>query len=163
MSTASHPAPRTPQEQARLEAGLVELFEQYISFNQLLGLKVLSLKPGDVRGRIDMRPELIGSRMHGRLHGGVISATLDAMGGLAIMVAGAERHPAENVAQVMQRFSRMGTIDLRVDYLRQGVGKHFIASAEVTRLGGRVASTQMRFVNEEGTLIATGAAAYIVA
>jgi acyl-coenzyme A thioesterase PaaI-like protein len=49
----------------------------------VLGLKVLSVKPGDVRGRIDMRPELVGHYAYGRLHGGVISATLDAMGGLA--------------------------------------------------------------------------------
>ena len=32
----------------------------------------------------------------------------------------------------------------------------------VTRLGGRVGSTQMRLLNDEGTLIATAAAAYIV-
>ena len=55
-----------------------------------------------------------------------------------------------------------GTIDLRVDFLRQGVGIHFIASAEVMRLGSRVGSTQMRLHNDEGTLIATAAAAYIV-
>jgi hypothetical protein len=29
-------------------------------------------------------------------------------------------------------------------------------------MGGRVGSTQMRLVNDEGTLIATGSAAYIV-
>jgi uncharacterized protein (TIGR00369 family) len=74
----------------------------------------------------------------------------------------AERHPAETTEQFMQRFARMATIDLRIDYLRQGIGRHFIASAEVIRLGGRVSSTQMRLVNDEGTLIATGAAAYIV-
>ena len=42
------------------------------------------------------------------------------------------------------------------------LGQHFIATAEVTRLGGRLGSTQMRLVNDEGTLIATGAAAYVV-
>jgi uncharacterized protein (TIGR00369 family) len=156
-------SPRTPQEQARFEAALIELFEHKIAFNQVLGLKIESVQPGDVRARIEMKPELIGSFTHGRLHGGVISATLDAMGGLAIMVAGAARHPHDSAMQVMGRFVKMGTIDLRVDYLRQGIGKHFIATAEVTRLGGRVASTQMRFVNDEGKLIATGAAAYIVA
>jgi uncharacterized protein (TIGR00369 family) len=65
--------------------------------------------------------------------------------------------------QVMQRFSKMGTIDLRVDFLRQGLGRQFTAHAEVTRLGGRIGSTQMRLLNDEGTLIATGAAAYVVA
>jgi acyl-coenzyme A thioesterase PaaI-like protein len=32
----------------------------------------------------------------------------------------------------------------------------------VLRLGGRVGSAQMRLVNDEGTLIATGAAAYML-
>lgn len=154
---------RSADEQARLDAALAEMFEQRITFNSLLGLKVLSVKPGDVRGRITMRPELVGHYTYGRLHGGVISATLDAMGGLALMVAIAERHPHDDTAQVMQRFSRMGTIDLRVDYLRQGMGQHFVTSTEVLRLGGRVGSVQMRLVNDEGTLIATGAGAYMVA
>jgi uncharacterized protein (TIGR00369 family) len=155
--------PRSADEQARLDAALVELFERRITFNQTLGLQVLSVRPGDVRGRILMRPELVGHYAYGRLHGGVISATLDAMGGLALMVGIAERHPHDNTMQVMHRFAKMGTIDLRIDYLRPGLGQHFIATAEVTRLGGRIGSTQMRLVNDEGTLLATGAAAYVVA
>ncbi len=155
--------PRSADEQARLDAALVELFERRITFNQTLGLLVLSVRPGDVRGRFLMRPELVGHYAYGRLHGGVISATLDAMGGLALMVGIAERHPHDNTMQVMHRFAKMGTIDLRIDYLRPGLGQHFIATAEVTRLGGRIGSTQMRLVNDEGTLLATGAAAYVVA
>jgi uncharacterized protein (TIGR00369 family) len=160
QSPASH---RSPEEQARLDTALVDLFEQRITFNQVLGLKIISVVPGDVRGRIEMRPELVGHYTYGRLHGGVISAVLDAMAGLALMVANAQRHGGEDTLQVMHRFARMGTIDLRVDFLRQGLGQHFIASAEVTRLGGRVGSTQMRLVNDEGLLIATGSAAYVVA
>ena len=155
--------PRTPDENARLEAELIELFEQKIRFNQVLGLQITAAHPGDVRARFEMKPELVGHYAYGRLHGGVISAVLDAMGGLALMVAIAERHPTDTATQVMQRFSRMGTIDLRIDYLRPGIGTHFVASAEVTRLGGRVGSVQMRLVNDEGTLIATGAGAYMVA
>ena len=162
MSTAPL-VPRSTEEQARLDAALVGLFERRITFNQTLGLQVLSVRPGDVRGRILMRPELVGHYAYGRLHGGVISATLDAMGGLALMVGIAERHPHDNTLQVMQRFAKLGTIDLRIDYLRPGLGQHFIATAEVTRLGGRIGSTQMRLVNDEGTLLATGAAAYVVA
>jgi uncharacterized protein (TIGR00369 family) len=57
----------------------------------------------------------------------------------------------------------MGTIDLRVDFLRPGLGRHFLATAEVLRLGGRIGSTQMRLLNDAGTLVATAAAAYTVA
>jgi uncharacterized protein (TIGR00369 family) len=160
----AHPAParRSPQEQARLDAALADLFEQRITFNQTLGLVVESASAGAPRIRFAMRPELIGSAFHGRLHGGVISATLDAMGGFALMVAIGEKHAEETTPQVMHRFTKMGTIDLRVDYLRPGVGEHFVASAEVTRLGGRIGSTQMRLVNDQGTLIATGSAAYVI-
>lgn len=158
----SHSPPhRSAQEQALLDAELVDLVERKITFNQLLGLKVLSLRP-QYLVRFDMRPELVGHYHYGRLHGGVISATLDALGGCVLMLAIAEKHPAESAEQVMHRFLKMGTIDLRVDFLRQGMGEYFVASAEVTRLGGRVGSTQMRLVNDEGTLIATAAAAYIV-
>ena len=154
--------PRSAEENTRLEAALAELFEHRIAFNAVLGLKVLSAKPGDVHGRITMRPELVGSYSHGRLHGGVISATLDGMGGLALMVAIAERHAGDNTLQVMQRFAKMGTIDLRVDFLRQGLGEYFVATGEVLRLGGRVGSVHSRLHNDQGELIATATASFIV-
>lgn len=156
-------APRDAQEQARVDATLVDLFEQRITFNQILGLKILAVRTGDVRARFDMKPELVGHYAYGRLHGGVISAVLDAMGGLALMVGIAERHPADSAEQVMHRFARMGTIDLRVDFLRQGVGPCFTATAEVTRLGGRIGSTQMRLQDSAGALVATAAASFVVA
>jgi uncharacterized protein (TIGR00369 family) len=159
--THAHAPRRGADEQARLDAALTDLFERRISFNQVLGLRVVQLAP-QVQLAFDMRPELVGHYLYGRLHGGVISATLDATGGFALMVAIGEKHADETTEQVLHRFARMGTIDLRIDFLRQGIGQRFVASAEVTRLGGRVGSTQMRLVNEQGALIATGAAAYMV-
>jgi uncharacterized protein (TIGR00369 family) len=160
------PAAKVPrrhaEEQKRLDAALTDLFERRIVFNQSLGLVVESAAAPSPRIRFAMRPELIGNAQHGRLHGGVISAALDAMGGFALMVAIGERHVEENTMQVMHRFARMGTIDLRVDYLHPGIGAHFLATAEVTRLGGRIGTTQMRLVNDQGTLVATGAAAYVI-
>jgi uncharacterized protein (TIGR00369 family) len=161
--TAPTLLPRTPEQQAELDAALLDLFQRRITFNQTLGLQIQSVQPGDVRATFDMRPELVGHYAHGRLHGGVISATLDHMGGLAVIVGIAARHPHDTVQQVMARFTKVGTIDMRVDYLRQGLGRQFTVTAEVMRLGGRIGSTQMRLVNDEGTLLATGAAAYVVA
>jgi uncharacterized protein (TIGR00369 family) len=160
--TPTPAARRSAAEQARLDAALTELFEQQIRFNQVLGLKLLGHTDKGPSLRFEMRPDLIGHHLYGRLHGGVISAALDAMGGLALMWAIAEKHPDEAAAQVMHRYAKLGTIDLRVDYLRPGLGKHFVANAEVLRLGGRVGTTQMRLVNDDGTLIATAAAAYMV-
>jgi uncharacterized protein (TIGR00369 family) len=163
MTTTSPLQRRSAAEQKKFHDAMRELWEQRISFNQLLGLKVQSLDPADVRVRLDMRPELVGHYAYGRLHGGVISASLDALGGMALMVALGEKHSNESADQVMHRFGRMGTIDLRVDFLRPGIGNHFIGQAEVTRLGGRIGSTQMRMFNDQGTLIATAAASFVVA
>lgn len=143
-------------------AGLTDIFEEKIVFNKLLGLKIVALQPDRVQARIDMRPELVGHYAYNRIHGGVISAALDAMGGLAVMVAMGAKHMDEAPAQRLHRFAKLGTIDLRVDYLRPGIGSHFELHAQVLRLGSRVASTRMEFMGPDGQLMSTGAAAYIV-
>ena len=142
--------------------GLRRIFEEMVVFNQVIGLKITSIKPDQVRGRIDMKRELIGHFAFNRLHGGVISAGLDAMAGLAVMAAIGARHLDEPPLQRLHRFGKISTIDLRVDYLRPGIGSHFDLSAQVIRLGSRVASTHMEFFGPDGKLLATGAAAYMV-
>jgi len=143
-------------------AGLKSIFEEKIVFNSVLGLKINSVRPELVIGTIAMKPELVGHFSFNRIHGGVISAGLDAMGGLAVMAAIGARHLDEAPTERLKRFSRLGTIDLRIDYLRQGIGDHFELRASVLRLGSRVASTRMEFLGADGVLLASGAAAYIV-
>ena len=143
-------------------AALKDIFEDKIAFNRVLGLEITLIAPERVTARIPMKPELIGHYGHQRIHGGVISAGLDAMGGLAVMAAIGARHMDEAPLQRLQRFAKLGTIDLRVDYLRPGTGESFELRAEVLRLGSRVATTRMEFLDAEGRLLSTGAAAYIV-
>ncbi len=143
-------------------AGLKLIFEEKIVFNRVLGLKITSVTPERVTARIDMRNELVGHYDHNRLHGGVISAGLDAMGGLAVMAAIGARHMDEPPLKRLERFGKLGTIDLRIDYLRPGIGASFELRAEVMRLGSRVASTRMEFFGADGKLLSTGAGAYIV-
>ena len=144
------------------EAGLKSIFEERIVFNTVLGLKITSLAPDQAVGRIDMKPELIGHFSYNRIHGGVISAGLDAMGGLAVMTAIGARHMDEAPLERLKRFSKLGTIDLRIDYLRPGIGEYFELRAHVLRLGSRVANTRMEFLGPDGKLMACGSGAYIV-
>lgn len=143
--------------------GLKKIFEEMIVFNQTLGLKIRTLEPEQVIGRITMRPELVGHYSYNRVHGGVISAGLDAMGGLAVMAAIGARHMDEPPEQRLLRFAKLGTIDLRVDYLRPGIGEYFDLYATVMRLGSRVASTRMEFKGADGKLLSTGSGVYIMA
>jgi len=135
-----------------------KVLREYVPFNRVLGIEIESHDPHSPRLRFDMRPELIGNARRGILHGGVISAVLDVAAGFAIMLALAkDAQPGEK-----PEFPNIGTIDLRVDYLRPGRGRHFIASSRVVRMGNRIAVAHMELVNDAGELIATGGAAYVV-
>ena len=107
-----------PPFEPEFVAAMRRLFEERIAFNRFIGLRIGSITAGRVEGHLEMRPELIGHYTHQRLHGGVISAALDAMAGLAIMAAIGARHMNEAPAERMLRFGKLGTIDLRIDYLR---------------------------------------------
>lgn len=120
-SAPPHP-PRTAADQHDFETALRDVFEQRISFNKVLGFRIESFDPLEPRVRFDMRPELVGHYLYGRLHGGV-TAVLDVTAGFALMCALAEKHRDEPAEQIIHRFLRLGTIDLRVDYLRQGIGE----------------------------------------
>jgi len=162
MNSPAAAVRRSREEQNCLEATLREIFEHRLRFNEVLGLRVESFDPGSPRLAFDMRPELMGTDLHNRLHGGVISAALDTVAGFAVSIAIAEKYAGESTEQVIVRFGRLGTIDLRIDYLHQGIGRSFHAGAKVVRLGGRIASVQMELKNDAGLLIATGSAAYVV-
>jgi uncharacterized protein (TIGR00369 family) len=140
------------------QALVSRIIAQHVPFNRVLGLEVESADPAAPKLRFAMRPELIGNTRRGILHGGVISAVLDVTAGFAIMLAlHKEAHAGDKV-----EFPNIGTIDLRVDYLRPGRGEFFVATGRVVRLGNRIAVTHMEMVNDEGELIATGGAAYVV-
>ena len=142
-----------------MEAKLRHIFDEGVPFNRVLGLKVASIDPEAPKLRFDMRPELIGNPRRKILHGGVISAVLDVAAGFSVYLAvNKERIVDPDVTQ----FPEIGTIDLRVDYLRPGRGKYFVATGRVVRLGNRVAVTHTELENDAGELIATGGAAYMV-
>ena len=142
--------------------GFRQIYEEKIVFNQALGLKLTSVTPDGVTARIVMKPELVGHFAYNRIHGGVISAVLDAIGSAAVMAALAAKHMDETPAKRLERFTKLGTIDLRIDYLRPGIGEYFDIHAQCLRVGSRVGSARMEFMGPDGTLMSTGAAAYIV-
>jgi uncharacterized protein (TIGR00369 family) len=148
-----------PADVKAMEQKLRLVFEESVPFNRVLGLKVESIDPDAAKLRFDMRPELIGNPRRKILHGGVISAVLDVAAGFAVyMAVNKDRIESPDVEQ----FPSIGTIDLRVDYLRPGLGEYFFATGRVVRLGNRVAVAHTEMVNDTGDLIATGGAAYMI-
>jgi uncharacterized protein (TIGR00369 family) len=139
-----------------------ESFVERMPFNRILGIDVLSLHHDRPELRFDMRPELVGNYTRNMLHGGVISSVLDVTGGLVAFLGVQQKLKGKPLAEVVERFSRIGTIDLRVDYLRPGMGEWFLARGFPLRTGNKVAVTRMELFNDREDLIAVGTAAYTV-
>lgn len=141
---------------------LRQWYEDKIPFNRIIGLRVETLRTDFVSVRFAMRNELIGNSVHGILHGGVISTVLDAAGGLAAAASILEKMQGQSAQEIAARIARIGTIDLRVDYLRPGRGDFFRARSTIMRTGNKVAVTRMEIFNNKEILIAVGTGTYIV-
>jgi uncharacterized protein (TIGR00369 family) len=141
---------------------LHELYERKIPFNKVLGLKIESLKMDNVCIKFKMEDDFIGNYVQGILHGGVISAVLDTTGGLAASMGVLQKMVGRTAEEIGKSLTKIGTIDLRIDYLRPGKGKYFIAKGSIMRAGRRVSVTRMELYNDQDLLIAVGTGTYIV-
>ncbi|CAM2005191.1 thioesterase family protein [Acanthopleuribacter pedis] len=146
-------------EQQILEG--VRRFMEGIPFNRFLGVELMELEIDKVVLKVPMRDELVGNYIHGILHGGVITSVLDVAGGCVALTGAFSRLNGEPTNEEMQAISKLGTIDLRVDFLRPGRGEWFLASACPLRTGNKVAVTRMEFHNDRGDLLAVGTGTYL--
>ena len=138
---------------------LARAMEAQIPYNRFLGVRLLDVSASESRLSFGMRDELVGNYTKGTLHGGVISATFDIVGGMVALMSNADNTEVD----LVKRLAAIGTIDLRVDYLRPGTGNHFEATGSILRGGRKVAVTRMELHNDAGSLIAVGTGTYIVA
>jgi uncharacterized protein (TIGR00369 family) len=147
---------------AEMLAMLKEVYEEHMPFDRLLGIRVETLSLDEVRVRLDMRQELVGNFVRNILHGGVISALLDLTGGLVASVELLKHLEGAGLEDVAARLAKIGTIDMRVDYLRPGQGQYFVATGTVLRKGSKVAVVRTELSNDRQVLIAAGTGTYLV-
>ena len=138
------------------------MFEDTVPYHKSLGIKVTDLETDSPKLYVDMQDRFVGNFVRGNLHGGVISCLLDVIGGVVAFVDVVDRRNIDTHQAKLDQFTRMGTIDIRIDYLRPGFGTRFVASAYVLRTGNKVAVTRMELHNNEDILIAVGTGAYVV-
>jgi len=155
--------PTQPDKLDELLHILGDIYENRLPFNKVLGLRIISLKPDLVKVAFDMTDSLIGNYVQGSLHGGVISSVLDAAGGLTATAGMIQKKVSHTKEEIAQNIAKVGTIDLRVDYLRPGKGSAFTSSASIMRIGKKVAVTRMELHNNHGRLIAVGTGTYLIA
>jgi uncharacterized protein (TIGR00369 family) len=154
---------RAPSEEDRQALELARrIFEERVPFNRVLGVELEELSFEAVRVKFAYREDLVGNFLRKSLHGGVISAALDLTGGIVAFVGALESMEGGSVADKKQRLANVGTIDLRVDYLRPGIGSHFLCSGRVLRVGNKVAVVRMELVNDTNELIAVATGTYLI-
>ena len=141
---------------------LKEITEEKIPFNKLIGMKIETLDLDKIGIRFEMRPELVGNFTRGNLHGGVISSVLDVTGGMVAWTGIMKKMEGQSFDEISERFYKIGTIDIRVDYLRPGLGEYFIATGSTLRTGNKVSVSRMELHNDKGILIAVGTGTYVV-
>ena len=141
---------------------LRRLYQERLPFNRVLGITVTSVTSDGGTMAFSTRKDLIGNIFHRTLHGGVISSVLDAVGGLTASASLVVRAAGLSEEKVKAMFAQVGTIDLRVDYLRPGRGERFTASGRIMRSGRKVAVVRMEMHNQDGLLVAVGTGTYMV-
>ncbi len=140
----------------------ITVYEDRIPFNRVLGLQVESLTLEEAVIGFGRRDDLVGNYQLQILHGGVISAVLDTTGGMLASISVLNQMIGATQEEMANRLARIGTIDLRIDYLRPGKGTRFYARSKMMRTGRKVSVTRMELHNDADLLIAVGTGTYIV-
>lgn len=105
-------------------------FTEGIPHNKALGMEMLELDRGEAIFKLKYDVKLVGNPDTGVLHGGAITALLDAASGASVFAALTEWVP-------------IATLDLRIDYLRAAeAGRDVIAHATCYKTTRNVAFTR---------------------
>ncbi len=141
---------------------LAVFWNSNMPFNQLLGLEITRFSAQTSEVRFVWNDKLIGNPTQKILHGGVTASALDLAGGAVAAGNIIEQLPEISHRTIQQSLSKIGTIDLRTDFLRPGRGEEFIVTAHIIRSGSKVAVARMEMHNELGEHIAFGTGTYMV-
>ena len=133
---------------------LVSLLPQLASgaaHTHALGFAYDGLEGDRVRIRVPWREDLVGDPDTGVLAGGLVTALLDHVGGLAVWIA-------------LDRFEPIATLDLRVDYMRAAEPRRdLIAEARCYRLTRSIAFVRAwAFEEEPADPVAAAQATYVL-
>ena len=114
------------------------IFNELIPFNKYIGLELVELSEGFAKATIKFKPELVGDSRIQAVHGGVISAAMDAVGGIAGI-----------------------TTLTSLEDIRSARNTDLIIEARIVRSGNRIITTNMQvFTVNDNILVAEGRGVY---
>jgi uncharacterized protein (TIGR00369 family) len=125
-------------------------FIQMVPHNHALGIEVVAMSREAVVFRLPYAAKLVGNADTGTLHGGAITALLDACSGAAVFAS-------------LTQFVPIATLDLRIDYLRPAHNRDVIARAHCYKLTKNVAFTRaVAYHDSEDDPIASSVGTFMI-
>jgi uncharacterized protein (TIGR00369 family) len=113
-----------------IQVKMTRAFAGGVPHNLALGIRVLDVTPSEASFELPYDTRLIGNPETGTLHGGAITALLDACSGAAVFAA-------------LPSLVPIATLDLRIDYLKPAApGKPVIGKATCYKMTRNVAFTR---------------------
>lgn len=146
MSAVDSPS-TDPELLERLDEG----FSGFVPHNRALGMHFVAWGEGVAALRLPWAPHLVGNSETGVLHGGAITALLDACGGASVIARTQSPVP-------------IATLDLRIDYLKPATPERdVIAKATCFKIGRNVAFVRaVAYHDDENDPIAAAAGAFMI-
>lgn len=126
-------------------------FSDGVPHNRALGLKILAMEKASATFELPYDAKLVGNPDTGVLHGGAITALLDAASGCAVFAA-------------LSTWVPIATLDLRIDYLRPAEPhRNVLAKATCYKLTKNVAFTRaLAYHDDESDPIASSAGTFMI-
>jgi uncharacterized protein (TIGR00369 family) len=126
-------------------------FEQLVPHNRALGLKLLGMTAARASFLLPYAAHLVGNPETGVLHGGAISAAMDAACGTAVF-------------QALPRPMPIATLDLRIDYLKPATaGRDVKIDAHCYKVTRNVAFVRgLAYHDDDGDPIASVAGSFML-
>ncbi len=143
--------PDDDDQARRRKLKILRAFAEAVPHNKALGIEILDVAEKSARYRLPYDDKLVGNPETGVLHGGAITALLDACCGSAVF----------NALPVPQPIA---TLDLRIDYLGPAEPKRdVIARAECYKVTRNVAFVRaVAYHDDEASPIASAAGTFMV-
>jgi uncharacterized protein (TIGR00369 family) len=134
------------------DRSLLDRIVMHVPHNHALGIQVLEVRGGAgvARFLLPWAEHLVGNPETGVLHGGPITALLDATCGAAVFAALTELKP-------------IATLDLRIDYLKPAEARRDVtARAECYKVTRNVAFVRALAFHDEADPIAAAAGTFMI-
>ncbi|MGB0920574.1 MAG: PaaI family thioesterase [Alphaproteobacteria bacterium] len=114
-------------QQPGLSPELRSTLIDHVPFAKELGIELTAIQPGDVSAVVAYRDELVGDPESGIVHGGVVTALLDNLCGVAVQSS-------------LETPLAIATLDLRIDYMKPAKpGLDILARCECYHKTNRIA------------------------